>query len=58
LKVNVDGPFDSSTGDGDLDVIIRDASGQDMLVSSFYERHPWDAEGVEAMVAREALSCC
>jgi hypothetical protein len=56
LKVNVDGPFDSSTGDGDLDVIIRDASGQDMLVSSFYERHPWDAEGVEAMVAREALS--
>jgi ribonuclease HI len=56
VKVNVNAAFDSSSGNGGIGVIIRDATGKALLTSWCFVRHAREAEEVEATAAREGLS--
>jgi hypothetical protein len=56
VKVNVIAAFDSSSGNGGIGVIIRDATGKALLTSWCFVRHAREAEEVEATAAREGLS--
>jgi hypothetical protein len=56
VKVNVIAAFDSSSGNGGIGVIIRDATGKALLTSWCFVRHAREAEKVEATTAREGLS--
>ncbi|CAO2192714.1 unnamed protein product [Urochloa humidicola] len=55
IKLNVDGAFDSCTGDGGVGVIIRDREGSVLLSSWRYFQRGKDAEEMEALAAKEGL---
>jgi len=54
--VNVSAAFDSSSGNGGIGVIIRDATGKALLTSWCFVWLAREAEKVEATTAREGLS--
>ncbi|OEL18161.1 hypothetical protein BAE44_0020823 [Dichanthelium oligosanthes] len=55
MKINVDGAFDISSGEGGIGVTVRDATGTVQLTAWRYVRSGRDAEEVEAMACKEGL---
>ncbi|RLM84340.1 hypothetical protein C2845_PM04G09020 [Panicum miliaceum] len=54
-KVNVDGAYDATTGEGGVGVVIRDNSGSVLLTAWKFIQRGQDAEEVEALACAEGL---
>ncbi|CAL5077271.1 unnamed protein product [Urochloa decumbens] len=55
IKINVDGAFSSTAGDGGIGVVVRDSHDTALLSSWRYIPRAKEAEEMEAMAAREGL---
>jgi ribonuclease HI len=54
-KINVDGVFDSGTGEGGFGIIIWDNTGTVVLTAWLYMGSGRDAEEMEALACNEVL---